>query len=96
VASLSSSSCGQSVFVRLEFYLARVNATEPRLADGSRMRRESHVRFCERLKVQTLWPTYHPQHPWQRGSNENTNGLLRQYFLRVLISRCIHRPDLMS
>jgi IS30 family transposase len=34
------------------------------------------------LRVQTGLPVYFcdPQSPWQRGSNENTNGLLRQYF----------------
>ncbi len=37
-----------------------------------------HVRFS----VETGVPVYFcdPHSPWQRGSNENTNGLLRQYF----------------
>src|SRR5882762_6977918 len=34
---------------------------------------ERHSRFVALVKV-------HPQSPRQRGSNENTNGLLRQYF----------------
>ena len=34
------------------------------------------------LTIETDLPVYFcdPRSPWQRGSNENTNGLLRQYF----------------
>ena len=43
---------------------------------GSEMARHSEIKFATGLEIYFC----DPAKPWQRGSNENTNGLLRQYF----------------
>ncbi|EFO1661591.1 IS30 family transposase [Escherichia coli] len=37
-----------------------------------------HKQVTDSLKANFYFPP--PSQPWQRGSNENTNGLLREYF----------------
>jgi IS30 family transposase len=51
-----------------------------------------HQRFTVQTGVQVYFCD--PKSPWQRGSNENTNGLLRQYLPRSLNFRTLTQPDL--
>ncbi|MBK3777622.1 IS30 family transposase, partial [Azospirillum brasilense] len=43
---------------------------------GAEMAQHAHIRIDTGLCVYFC----EPRSPWQRGTNENTNGLLRQYF----------------
>src|SRR5210317_144528 len=50
----------------------------------------------ERFSLDTDIKVYFcgPQSPWQRGSNENTNGLLRQYFPKGMDLSKVHQNRL--
>lgn len=37
-----------------------------------------HAKITAELGVEFYFPP--PHHPWERGTNENTNGLLREYY----------------
>jgi IS30 family transposase len=51
-----------------------------------------HAKFAVATKMSVFFCD--PHSPWQRGSNENTNGLLRQYFPKNFDLKSITRADL--
>ncbi len=51
-----------------------------------------HKLFTQNTKIEVYFAD--PHSPWQRGTNENTNGLLRQYFPKGIDFRTITRKEI--
>jgi transposase, IS30 family len=76
--------------------LAQMIATLPiELRKSITWDRGSEMAQHARFKTETGMPIYFcdPQSPWQRGTNENTNGLLRQYWPKGGDMRALTQTD---
>ena len=104
VARTVAACAAEPVARRLEQTLRRLPASKRRtltLDNGREFARP--VELARRLRVEVFFA--HPYHSWERGTNENTNGLLRQYLpksadlsqvtpeqLRLCVHQLNHRP----
>ena len=71
----------EAVVAALSQHVRKLPVTLPRSRTWDRgLERAKHKDFTVATDVQVYFCD--PQSPWQRGSNENTNLLLRQYFPR--------------
>jgi len=48
------------------------------MASGNGKEFDGHKHISREIQCEFLFAL--PHHPWERGSNENTNALLREYF----------------
>jgi IS30 family transposase len=73
---------GHAADVVADALAARITALPEQLQRSLTWDQGKEMAAHARFSVQTGVPVYFcdPRSPWQRGSNENTNGLLRQYF----------------
>jgi IS30 family transposase len=51
-----------------------------------------HKLFTKETKMKVFFA--HPQSPWERGTNENTNGLIRQYFPKATDFKAVSRKEI--
>jgi transposase, IS30 family len=73
---------GHSADVVADALAARITALPEQLQRSLTWDQGKEMAAHARFSIETGVPVYFcdPRSPWQRGSNENTNGLLRQYF----------------
>ena len=82
-----------TVVAALSQHARGLPATMRRLLTWDRgLEMAQHKRFTMATDVRDYFSE--PQSPWQRDSNENTNGLLRQYLPKKADLSCYSQSDL--